>query len=108
MGRLDSPLAGASAAPRWAGAAQGSAARSGRIAALVFGPSALLIGIAAIAVVLTRSSRPALSLTGNGGSVSSVAFSPDGKALAGGDNYDASQPATIPAQTDVWDVGGLP
>ena len=78
---LDGPPSGASA-PRRAGAARGSAARRGRIAALVIGGSALLIGIAAIAVVLTRSSRPALSLTGGGGSVSSVAFSPDGTMLA--------------------------
>ena len=79
---LDGPPSGASAPPRRAGAARGSSARRGRIAALVIGGSALLIGIAAIAVVLTRSSRPALSLTGGGGSVSSVAFSPDGTMLA--------------------------
>jgi WD40 repeat protein len=44
----------------------------------------------------------------SGYAITSVAFSPDGRALAGGDNYDANQPATIPARTYVWDVGGLP
>jgi WD40 repeat protein len=82
VGRLDRPSPGPSAAPGRAGAARGSAARRERIAALVIGGAALLIGVAAIAVVLTRSSRPALSLTGSGVSVGSVAFSPDGKILA--------------------------
>jgi hypothetical protein len=104
----DCPSSYAGAGPPGTGDARGSAARRRRIAALVIGGPALLIAVAAISVVLTRGSRPALSLTGSGGSVGSVAFSPDGKALAGGDNYDASQPATIPARTYVWDVGGLP
>ena len=80
--RRHGPSSYAGAAPRWAGAARGSAARRGRIAALVIRGSALFIAVAAIAVVLARSSRPALSLTGSGGSVSSVAFSPDGRILA--------------------------
>jgi dipeptidyl aminopeptidase/acylaminoacyl peptidase len=79
---LDGPWSGARAAPWKAGDARGSAARRGRIAALVIGGSALFIGVAALAVVLTRDSRPALRLTGSGGSVGSVAFSPDGKILA--------------------------
>jgi WD40 repeat protein len=44
----------------------------------------------------------------SGYDISSVAFSPDGKAFAAGDNYDAYQPAPIPARAYVWDVGGLP
>ncbi len=44
--------------------------------------SALFIAVAVIAVAATRSSRPALTLTGSGASVSSVAFSPDGRILA--------------------------
>jgi hypothetical protein len=54
---LGSPSPGIGAAPCRPGDARGSAARRGSIAALVIGGLALFTGVAAIAVVLTRSSR---------------------------------------------------
>jgi dipeptidyl aminopeptidase/acylaminoacyl peptidase len=74
-------LPGTSAEPGPAGSAARTACR-GRIA---FGAAFVAIIIAATGIKLTADRRPALSLTGSGASVSSVAFSPDGKILATGD-----------------------
>ena len=40
--------------------------------------------------------------------VSSVAFSPDGRVLATGDDPDPDQPTGTPARTYLWDITWLP
>ena len=78
-GSLDNRSVVASAASAPAGSVWGG---RGRRCVSVACTVALVAAIGAIAVTLTRGTRPTMSLTGSGMSVSSLAFSPDGQILA--------------------------
>ena len=97
-----SAVAALQPAPARAGGLAWRIGRRWRIAAV----AAVLAVVAA--VMLTGGHRPAMGLTSRGAGVVSVAFSPDGKTLATGDDPGADQLTGTPARTYLWNVSWLP